>query len=272
MLISRRSLLVGMPAMAGVIVFESAAAQAQTAAADEPDAASLGAFPAQSPELVREMVGVSHGNVARVRELLEQSPALAKAAWDWGFGDWETALGAASHVGNREIAGLLMQHGARPDIFTFAMLGQLDVVRAFVAANPGVQRTHGPHGITLLAHAKAGGEAAFDVRRYLEQLGDADPVYRDEPLSDAQRETLLGRYRFGDGPADFAEVGTPRGRLSIRRGRDGANRQLFHQGEFRFHPAGAADVRIEFELSGQQAAGLTVRDGKLTFSARREAQ
>jgi hypothetical protein len=34
---------------------------------------------------------------------------LARAAWDWGFGDWETALGAASHMGSRPI---------RPDQFT----------------------------------------------------------------------------------------------------------------------------------------------------------
>src|SRR3954451_11330466 len=61
-------------------------------------------FPSQPPALVREMVSVSHGNIKRVRELVEARPALAKAAWDWGFNDWESALGAASHVGNREIA------------------------------------------------------------------------------------------------------------------------------------------------------------------------
>src|SRR5262249_873560 len=68
------------------------------------EAAVPGTFPGTPPELAREMVAVSHGNVKRVRELVEAHPALAKAAWDWGFGDWETALGAASHVGNREIA------------------------------------------------------------------------------------------------------------------------------------------------------------------------
>jgi hypothetical protein len=35
-----------------------------------------------------------------------------------------------------------------------------DVVKALVAARPGVQRTLGPHGITLLAHAEVGGNAA----------------------------------------------------------------------------------------------------------------
>lgn len=93
-------------------------------------------WPTQPPELALEMVGASHGNIARVEELLAQHSTLANAAWDWGFGDWETALGAASHVGNREIALLLLSHGARPNLFSAAMLGQLGVVKAFVQASP----------------------------------------------------------------------------------------------------------------------------------------
>src|SRR5262249_51931588 len=95
-----------------------------------------GMFPTQIPELVEEMVVVSHGNAARVRELLGRHPTLAKATWDWGFGDWETAVGAASHVGHREIAELLLANGAHPTIFSAAMLGHLDVVKAFITASP----------------------------------------------------------------------------------------------------------------------------------------
>ena len=76
------------------------------------------------------MVGVSHGNVARVKELVGRQPALAKVSFDWGFGDWESCIDAASHVGNRDIAEFLIANGARPTIFTAAMLGQLDVVKA----------------------------------------------------------------------------------------------------------------------------------------------
>jgi hypothetical protein len=67
-------------------------------------AVSGDSFPAHDPKVVSEMVTVAHGNVGRVRELLSNRPALANAGWDWGFGDWETPLGAASHDGNREIA------------------------------------------------------------------------------------------------------------------------------------------------------------------------
>src|SRR4249919_1158897 len=131
-------------------------------------------FPTQQPELIQEFVAVAHFNAARVKELVGRHATLAKATWDWGFGDWETALGAASHVGNREIAEFLLANGARPSIFSAAMLGQLDVVKAFVAATPGVQRIKGPHSITLLRHAMAGGAQAKPVLDYLTQLGGAD--------------------------------------------------------------------------------------------------
>src|SRR5438045_7899682 len=141
------------------------------------------------------MVWVSHYDQKRVRELVDSRPALARAAWDWGFGDWETALGAASHVGSRPIAEYLIEHGARPSLFSAAMLGQLDVVKAFVAAQPGVQRIPGPHSIPLLAHAKAGREAAVPVLRYLESLGDADAPPA-APLAADQLASLTGTYVF----------------------------------------------------------------------------
>src|SRR5713226_5160569 len=92
--------------------------------------------PALDPELVHDFVLNAHGNLERVRELLEQEPNLVNAAWDWGGGDWETGLGAASHVGRREIALFLLDAGARLDIFAAAMLGELDIVRAIVEAFP----------------------------------------------------------------------------------------------------------------------------------------
>src|SRR5207244_7741332 len=107
-------------------------------------------FPSQHPSLAKEIVGVSHGNLARVRELVQQHPSLAKASWDWGYGDWETALGAASHVGQRAIAEFLLEQGAPPTLFSATMLGQLDVVKAFIAATPGLQKIRGPHSLSLM--------------------------------------------------------------------------------------------------------------------------
>src|SRR6185436_14340135 len=154
-------------------------------------------FPTQPPALAREMVTVSHGNLARVNELLALHPTLANATWDWGFGDWETSLGAASHMGNPEIARALLAHGARPSIFSAAMLGQLAVVKGFVEASPGVQGTAGPHGITLLAHARAGGDTAKPVYDYLAAVGGADPVYKGAELTPELAAKYAGVYSFG---------------------------------------------------------------------------
>lgn len=120
--------------------------------------------------LVEEFVGASHGNFSRVKELLEAEPALANAAWDWGGGDFETALGAASHMGNKQIANYLLEHGARLDIFAAAMLGKLEVVKAALEAYPDAINTPGPHGIPLVDHAEAGGEQAKLVVAYLENF------------------------------------------------------------------------------------------------------
>ena len=202
-------------------------------------------FPMQAPAMVREMVVVSHGNAKRVRELVEAHPALARAAIDWGFGDWEDALGAASHTGNREIADYLISRGARPTIFSAAMLGQLDAVKAFIAATPGAQRIGGPHSISLLSHAKAGGAAAAAVYEYLERLGDAGGP-PNEPLSDADKAALAGAYVFGTGPMDRFDVTIDKGAVMIQRPGMPYARALFHLGDRAFFPAGAAAVRIRF--------------------------
>ncbi len=80
-------------------------------------------FPQQDPALVREIVGASQGNIARVRELVTAHPSMANASYDWGFG-------AAT------------------------MLGFVDVVQAALTANPALALTRGPHGISLIAHAR----------------------------------------------------------------------------------------------------------------------
>jgi hypothetical protein len=223
-------------------------------------------FPSHDPALAREIVAVSHGNVARVRELVSGCPALAKASWDWGYGDWETALGAASHVGNREIADVLLKAGAPPTIFSAAMLGQLPVVQAMIAASPGIQRTKGPHGIPLLDHAKFGG--ATEVVTYLETLGDAEPRYTNETLADEDRKAILGDYTYRAGATDRVSVTVnARGSLVIQRA-GATERNLFHLGSRVFHPPGAEAVRIRF-AAGPSAPSVTIEDGPLVVTARR---
>lgn len=126
--------------------------------------------PALESELVQEFVGVAHANLERTRQLLAQEPALINAAWDWGGGDFETALGAASHMGRQDIATFLLENGARLDLFAAAMLGRLEIVKAALEAFPEAVRTPGPHGIPLIAHAEMGGDEAKGVLEYLKSL------------------------------------------------------------------------------------------------------
>jgi hypothetical protein len=124
-------------------------------------------------EVVHEFVGNAHGNLARVQELLDEEPGLLNAAWDWGGGDWETALGAAAHMGRRDIATYLLDRGARLDLFAAAMLGQVQVVKSILEANPIMRQALGPHGIPLIEHARAGGEQAVAVVQLLESGGSS---------------------------------------------------------------------------------------------------
>ena len=127
--------------------------------------------PALDPELVHSFVSNAHAEIDVVRDLLESDPALLNAAWDWGGGDWETGLGAAAHMGRRDIALFLLDRGARLDIFAAAMLGEVEVVRAMLDAFPALRDAPGPHGISLVRHAEAGGEDARSVLELLESSG-----------------------------------------------------------------------------------------------------
>jgi len=223
-------------------------------------------FPGQPAELVREMVTVAHFDLKHVKELAEAQPSLVKAAWDWGFGDWETPLGAASHMGNRAIAEYLLEKGAMPTLFSAAMLGQLDAVKAAVSAGSGVQRVRGPHSIALLGHARMGGDAARPVLEYLERLEGADSA-APVPLSEVETAALVGTYVFGVGVTQQIEVDA---NLKMYQGgkmythapqlnwtRKGTMmRPLFHLGGRVFWPAGAEAVRIQF---AESAEGMEMR-------------
>ncbi|HEU5368114.1 MAG TPA: ankyrin repeat domain-containing protein [Ktedonobacterales bacterium] len=128
---------------------------------------------ALDPTLVHEFVLQAHGDLSRVNALLDQEPRLINAAWDWGGGDWETALGAAAHMGRKDIAQALLARGARLDVFAAAMLGKLEIIQAVLAAFPDALHVPGPHGIPLVQHARVGGEEAAPVTAFLESLLNA---------------------------------------------------------------------------------------------------
>lgn len=122
-------------------------------------------------KLVQEFVRLGHFDLDGVKKKLEETPTLLNATTDWGGGDFETALGGASHMGRRDIAEFLINKGARADIFTAAMMGHIDQLKAMIERYPQLMNSKGPHGITLLMHAQKGGEQAQTVIEYLQQKG-----------------------------------------------------------------------------------------------------
>jgi len=111
-------------------------------------------YPTTDLAVVRAVMGAAHTKLDVVKELVLARPELAKATYDWGFGDVESALGAASHMGRKDIADILIEDGARPNIFTYAMLGKVNAVKAMIEDMPGIERIRGPRGFTLLFHAQ----------------------------------------------------------------------------------------------------------------------
>ncbi|MEH6536189.1 MAG: hypothetical protein V7719_07345 [Psychroserpens sp.] len=121
--------------------------------------------------LVQKFVGASHGKMDVVKELLEEHPTLINAAHDWKLGDFETGLGAASHVGYKELVQYLLDHGAQANIFTAALFGRMDILKPMIDFSPSLLNARGPHGFTLLHHAEKGGDDASKAKEYLLSKG-----------------------------------------------------------------------------------------------------
>lgn len=121
--------------------------------------------------LVHKFVGASHGRIDVVKELLEEHPTLLNAAHDWKFGDFETGLGAASHVGYKELVTYFLEKGAQANIFTATLFGKMNILKPMLDFSPALLHAKGPHGFTLLHHAEKGGDDALEVKAYLKSLG-----------------------------------------------------------------------------------------------------
>ena len=227
-------------------------------------------YPAIGDELVAEVVAASHTRFDDVKKLVTARPELAKASWDWGFGDYETAIGAASHMGRADIAAFLMEHGARPTIFTYAMLGAVDVVKGAIDATPGVQSVPGPHGITLLQHAQIrlrrsdlSDEDMAKMKAMVEYLGSvegSDDRATSLEISEEDKAQYFGEYQFGEKEDEVFEVNlNSRKFLQIAR-KGNFGRVLNRVGEHQFAPGGGPSVRIHFTLENGEATSLTVHE------------
>lgn len=143
-------------------------ARSSDAQAPPPTGAAPDRGPQIEADLIKRFVIAAHAQLNAVQEMLTQQPALINGVWDWGGGDFETALGGAAHMGRRDIAEFLLEKGARLDIFAAATLGKLDIIKAAVAAFPKIVHVPGPHKIPLIVHAEKGGSA--EVVEFLKPL------------------------------------------------------------------------------------------------------
>nr|WP_321236154.1 hypothetical protein [uncultured Psychroserpens sp.] len=112
-------------------------------------------------EEIDEFVGAAHSSLENTKKIIEAKPLILNCTSQMAKGDFETALGGASHMGRKDIADLLVLHGARLDIFNLTFLGFTDFVKALLIKYPNLLNSYGPHGYTLLHHAKVGKHTSF---------------------------------------------------------------------------------------------------------------
>jgi len=99
-----------------------------------------------SQDLINELVGNAHGNLARVQEILAEHPELVNASSKWG----ETPIQAAAQMGDKAMAEHLLDLGAPLDICTAAMLGRSNEVEAMLTFDSSLAYATGAHGIPVL--------------------------------------------------------------------------------------------------------------------------
>jgi len=131
------------------------------------------------PEIVKEFVIAGHGgkngDLDKVKSMLNDYPNIIYGTIDWGSGDFESAIDGAGHMGNKELANYLIESGSRVTLFVLTMLGKTELVKPVLEAYPKLLNAIGPHGFTMLHHAKAGGKDSEDLFQYLQEKGVTKP-------------------------------------------------------------------------------------------------
>jgi len=122
-----------------------------------------------SNDIIREFVIAGHGNLEKVRKMLEENPELLNAPYAWSETDHETAIQGAAQVGSATIATHLLERGAPLEICTAAMLGRRDEVEKRISDRSDSINSKGAHGIPLLPHSAWSGD--LELVRFLFRNG-----------------------------------------------------------------------------------------------------
>lgn len=110
---------------------------------------------------ISDFVVAAHSDLDETKRILEAYPLILNCTDQMIRGDFETAMGAASHMGRKDIADYLCERGARLDIFNLTFMGYTDLVKQLIKQFPNYLNAYGPHGYTLLHHSKMGGHDKF---------------------------------------------------------------------------------------------------------------
>lgn len=122
-------------------------------------------------DIVKEFVIAGHGNLDKVKDMLQKYPNLLYCRYDWGNGDFEEAIEGAGHVGNKGIAKYLIENGGRPNIYVLTMLGETEIVKSIITKYPTLLNGKGPHGLSLLHHAQKGGDSSKELYDFFMEKG-----------------------------------------------------------------------------------------------------
>jgi ankyrin repeat protein len=122
-----------------------------------------------STDLAREFVTAGHGNLEKVRKMLEENPELLNAQYAWSENDHETAIQGAAQVGSVPVANYLLEKGAPLEICTAAMLGRKEEIERKLRDQPDNINSKGAHGVPLLPHAAWSGD--LELVKYLYRSG-----------------------------------------------------------------------------------------------------
>jgi hypothetical protein len=127
--------------------------------------------PPYAQDLVKDFVAAGHKDLSKVQAMVAEHPNLVHSKYDWGNGDFESAIEGAGHVGDKAIAEYLINAGSRVTLFVLATLGKTSLVKPVLETYPKLIFANGPHGYTLLHHAKLAGREGEELYNYLQEKG-----------------------------------------------------------------------------------------------------
>ena len=151
----------------------------------------------------------------------------------------------------------------RMDIFAAAMLGRLDIVQGIAAAQPEAWKAPGPHGISLMTHAKKGGKEAAAVVKFLQAERKEELVSPGNSIAEGSRTGCVSlSWKGGVGRPFLADlfpfehpVGQPRmaDLLRVQKNRDVPPRTLSSRKSLQvvFHSLTVLPVLCTLECDGR---------------------